>query len=176
MELADYLAIRNLIHRYCDHLDRGDFDAMAQLFAHADVYYQQAAEPSFRSDPEGLAAEYRRNTRIYPETGTPRTRHVTTNLIIEPDGENRARCQSYFIVFQSAPGFPLQAVIGGTYTDEFEKVDGAWRFRMRRVECDLFGDLSAHQYYEVGPDNIPVLRRSARGSALTAPGSEEETT
>lgn len=145
MDAADYFEIQNLIFRYADLLDRGDLDGMGALFDHADVYMPgNDREPWSRAGQNRMAEGYRANNVIYPETGTLRTRHVTTNVIIEPDGPNRARTQSYFTVFQSTPTFTLQPICAGSYNDKFEKVDDVWRFYERREEMPLVGDLSHH--------------------------------
>lgn len=144
MIAEDYFAIQNLIYQYADWLDRGDLDKVGGLFTHADIYMPGDTEPALQSDGPGFAALLRRWTRIFPETGTPRTRHVTTNLMIHPDGEDQARTQSYFTVFQSTPWMPMQAVAGGTYHDRFRKWDGRWHFVERREEMPLVGDLSSH--------------------------------
>ena len=92
---------------------------------------------------------YQDSTRLYPETGTPRTKHVTTNAIIEVDeaaGTGTAR--SYFTVFQQTGELPLQPIISGRYHDSFERADGAWRFRTRRMFVDLWGDLSKHLLFD----------------------------
>lgn len=147
---ADYVAIQNLIHRYCDRLDRGDLAGMARLFAHADFYVPERAEP-IRNDPAAIAALYAQYTRLYPDTGTPKTRHVTTNLILEAVGPDAARAQSYVVVFQATETLPLQPVIAGRNHDRFERAGGVWRFSERRIESDLFGDLSAHMLRPFGP-------------------------
>lgn len=149
MKFADYLAVQNLIFRYCDHLDRGDFTAMAKLFAHADVYLGAAEQP-LRSDPQAMAAMYRDFVRIHPD-GTPRTRHLTTNLIIEEDGPGQIRAQSYITVVQSTESMSLQPIIGGRNLDRFGLVDGRWQFVERRIENDMWGDLSAHLQKAFGP-------------------------
>lgn len=150
MTADDYFAIQNLLFRYCDLLDRGDLDGMAGLFAHADVYVP--ADPVPIRSPARLADLYRQYTRIYPDTGTPKTRHVTTNVIIEPEGEHAARTQSYVIVFQATATMRLQPVIGGRNHDRFERVEGRWRFRERRIESDLLGDLSQHMLQTIPSD------------------------
>jgi hypothetical protein len=153
MEASDIVAIQNLIHRYCDYLDRGNFEAMAELFAQADVYLP-GVDRWYRSDPRGLAASYREWVRIYTD-GTPRTRHIASNLILEGDGPGRARAQSYILVFQSTPGLCLQPVIGGRNIDRFEQINGTWRFSARTIESDLFGDLSAHLLHRFGTPTGP---------------------
>jgi len=149
MTADDYFAIQNLIYRYCDRIDRGDFAGIAQLFADAEIHV-----PALQAPLRGVAAieaMYRQFTRIYPQTGTPRTRHVTSNVIIEPDGEHAARSQSYVLVHQATEALPLQPIIGGRYYDRFAKVAGTWRFTERRMEMDLFGNLSAHLLQSFGP-------------------------
>ena len=149
MTADDYFAIQNLIYRYCDRIDRGDFAGIAQLFAHAAIHV-----PALPVSVRGVAAieaMYTQFTRLYPETGTPRTRHVTSNVIIEPDGVDAARAQSYVLVHQATDVLPLQPIIGGRYYDRFAKTEGAWRFTERRMEMDLFGNLSAHLLQQFGP-------------------------
>jgi 3-phenylpropionate/cinnamic acid dioxygenase small subunit len=153
MTADDYFAIQNLVYRYCDLIDRGDFGAVAALFAHADFFVP--ALPGPLRDPAAIEASYRQYTRIYPDTGTPKTRHLTTNLIIEPLGADAARAQSYVVVFQATAQLPLQPVIAGSYSDRFARVGAAWRFSERRMEMALFGNLSAHLLQPFGPDPAP---------------------
>jgi hypothetical protein len=142
MTADDYFAIQNLIYRYCDRIDRGDFQGLAQLFAHADLHVPARAEPV--RGVAAIAALYAQFTRLYPDTGTPKTRHVTSNVIIEPEGEHAARADSYVLVHQATPQLPLQPIIAGRYHDRFERVSGTWRFSERRMEMELLGNLSAH--------------------------------
>ena len=140
MQADDYAQIHNLLFQYADHLDRGDVEAMAAMFAHAEVNF---GDRVVRNDPKAVFDAYR-VTRIYPDTGTPKTHHVTSNVMVLPDGPERARSQSYFTVFQATPDLPLQPVIAGRYQDRFERVGGAWRFAERRIEMTLFGNLKSH--------------------------------
>lgn len=149
MTADDYFAIQNLIYRYCERLDRGDFEGVARLFEHAALHVPALHEPL--RGVAAITALYSRFTRLYPDSGTPKTRHVTSNVIIEPDGENAARAQSYVLVHQATPQLPLQPIIGGRYHDRFERVGGVWRFSERRMEIDLFGDLSAHLLQRFSP-------------------------
>jgi 3-phenylpropionate/cinnamic acid dioxygenase small subunit len=153
MEFSAYLQITNLLHRYAHLMDQADFDGVGRLFARADVYMPGDAG-IFRKDAAGLADLFRRWNRVYPDTGTLRTRHITTNLILEEEGPDRARARCYVLVVQATPTFPLQPVIAGTYEDKFERVDGVWRFAERREEFknfELVGDLSAHLALDYGP-------------------------
>jgi SnoaL-like domain len=137
----DVEAIGSLIHRYAELLDGGDLDGVASLFAHASW-----GSPG-RGEPLRGAADVRRGYDgvILYEDGTPSTKHVISNVSIEVgDDRTMARARSYFTVLQARPGFPLQPIIAGRYQDEFERVDGTWRFTDRLIVTDLVGDLSRH--------------------------------
>ena len=48
-------------------------------------------------------------------------------------------------MLQATDRIPLQPIIVGRYHDEFERVDGAWRFSRRDYSLvDLVGDTSDH--------------------------------
>jgi 3-phenylpropionate/cinnamic acid dioxygenase small subunit len=145
--MDSYRAIENLLYRYAELIDDGDLEGVARLFEHGEIL-APAASSGARGYEEVLAM-YRKATRIYPESGTPRTRHVTTNAIIEVDEiGGRGTARSYFTVFQAVEGLALQPIIAGRYHDSFERHFGAWRFRERRMLPDLWGDLSQHLLYD----------------------------
>src|SRR5436305_10103970 len=79
------------------------------------------------------------------EDGTPRTKHVTTNIAIEIDeAAGTAVSRSYFTALQALPDLTLQPIVSGRYHDRFERRDGQWRFVQRHVRTDLLGDMSRH--------------------------------
>jgi SnoaL-like domain len=94
----------------------------------------------YQGAPEIL--EFLAHRRLYSD-GTPRTKHVLTNVIIEVDGDN-ANARSYVTVFQQTDALPLQPIACGRYVDRFERVSGEWRFTDRRLAGFLLGDGSAH--------------------------------
>ncbi len=135
----DLAAIVGLLHRYCELQDAADFPGVAELFRHATYAVRGGASHHGYDEVLALKAHH---DQVH-EDGTLRTKHVTTNTIVEWDGD-AATTRSYFTVFQSTAGLPLQAVIGGRYHDTFERVDGGWRFRERLIIGDLIGDLTHH--------------------------------
>ena len=137
----DYFAIQNLLFSYPFLLDSGDFDGVGELFRDATVYSGGALMAD--KDPAAVASSFRDWVITYPD-GTPRTRHFLANVIIEPDGPDRAIVRSYVMVFQRTDSLPLQPVIGGDYRDVVEKADGRWRFVERRMGNDLIGNLTSH--------------------------------
>ncbi|MET8873322.1 nuclear transport factor 2 family protein [Nocardia sp. NPDC004604] len=137
---ADTTAVTNLIAKYAELVDAGDFGGVGALFAHA-AFIGSGTTIRGRAGVE----EMLRSTVIRYEDGTPRTHHVTTNIAIEFDDEaNSATARSYVTVFQALPDLPLQPVAAGRYHDRFERIEGQWRFVERRVRIHLVGDLSHH--------------------------------
>lgn len=139
-----YRAITNLVYSYADCIDRGDFEGVADVLAHARVT-SEGSEVAWEGR-QAVLDLYVTGTRRYPDNGTPHTKHVTTNLVIEVDeAAGEGTCRSYFTVLQSVPGsLPLQPIIAGRYHDRFEVVEGVWRFAQRHMIVDLVGDLSQH--------------------------------
>jgi len=133
--------IANLLHRYAEYMDSGDFESAARLFTHARL---QLAEGQY-VDADTMLSLWRGMVIVYPD-GTPRSKHVVTNPIIEVDETaGTATCRSYYTVFQQTDDFPLQVVVTGRYHDRFERVDGRWRFAYRDYSLmDQVGDLSHH--------------------------------
>lgn len=136
--------ITNLLFRYAELMDAGDFTGAAELFRHARI----KLSGDQYVDADGVLAVWEGGVKRYPD-GTPRTKHVTTNAIVEVDGDT-ATARSYYTVFQQVDDFPLQAIIAGRYHDRFDKVDGTWRWTERDYSLvDLVGDLSRHLTMEI---------------------------
>lgn len=53
-------------------------------------------------------------------------------------------------ILQQTDDFPLQIISSGHYFDEFECVDGTWRFARRLVCNVLVGDASSHLRGPIG--------------------------
>lgn len=139
---ADHLAIERLLFTYARRIDAGDFAGVGALFAEGTVATEDGT--TLATGAEAVEALYVATTRRYGD-GTPQTKHVTTNAVVEVDPSgNRAECHSYFTVFQGLADFPLQAIISGRYHDTFVRADGGWRFAERRMAPELYGDLSRH--------------------------------
>ena len=139
---ADRAAITNLLYTYAERLDAGDLAGVAALFANAT--FRTDGMPQVVRGSAELLDVYNQTVALYD--GSPCTKHVTTNLIIELGPEaNTAHTRSYFTVFQARPPeLPLQAIIAGRYHDRFARIAGAWRFVDRLIFMDLVGDLSRH--------------------------------
>ncbi|MCR9106693.1 MAG: nuclear transport factor 2 family protein [Gammaproteobacteria bacterium] len=144
--MDDAREIENLIYRYAELIDSGELQGLAELFATGEIISRE--HNTQISGTENVLKLYRNSCRIYESTGTPRTKHLTTNVIIEKTGPDHAAARSYYTVLQSTESLPLQAIITGRYIDTFEKRNGAWTFKTREMVIDNVGDCSAHLLYD----------------------------
>jgi 3-phenylpropionate/cinnamic acid dioxygenase small subunit len=134
-------AIADLIYTYAARLDAGDFEGVANLFARAT--FRSDRRPEVRRGTQEVLEVYRSTVAVYD--GSPCTKHVTTNVIVEVDDDGAsAAARSYFTVLQARPELPLQIIIAGRYHDRFACTDGAWHFTDRLIFVDLVGDLRFH--------------------------------
>ncbi len=140
--------IAALVYAYAERIDGGDFAGVADLLADAEVT-AEGTDRRWRGRDEVLRL-YESGTRRHAD-GTPRTKHVTTNLVIDlDDAAGTATARSYYTVLQAVPGaLALQPVVAGRYRDRFERADGGWRFAGRHLVVDLVGDLGHHLLFDL---------------------------
>jgi ketosteroid isomerase-like protein len=137
----DFTAISRLLYAYSDRIDTGDLEGLAELLA--DAGFGTFDSPLLRGSDRILAL-YKATVRIF-EDGTPRTRHVVTNVVIDiDDSGDSASSSSYFTVLQAATPGSLAAIVAGRYHDKFTRSVDGWRFAERRISTDLVGDVSSH--------------------------------
>ena len=136
-------AIEHIVYGYAERVDAGDFAGLADLFRDATYKGGGPDDPGVVGADAVLAIQ-EQMIRRYAD-GTPRTKHVTTNLVIDADeAAGTATARSYFTVLQQVDDHPLEIVIAGRYHDRFARRDGRWRLAERVILCDLIGDLSRH--------------------------------
>jgi 3-phenylpropionate/cinnamic acid dioxygenase small subunit len=142
--------IENLIYRYAELIDAGDFEGIGRLFRHGRIIAGNGSNRSEVVGSDAVTALYEATTRRYPDDGTPHTRHVTSNVIIEVEtGAIEATARSYFTVLQQTDEIALQAVVSGSYHDTFRELEGTWWFDTREMIVGLVGDLSRHLLIEL---------------------------
>jgi hypothetical protein len=140
--LSDGDVIRNLLGSYCERIDDADYDGVGALFGVHGVLATDDGTELARG-AEAIAAFYRGLVRLHD--GRQRTKHVTTNTVLEPDGPDTIRARSSFVVFQATDELPLQPIMAGRYDDRFERDSPtAWRWAERRYTSDLVGHLGQH--------------------------------
>ena len=140
VEPSSHRAIERLIADYALLVDQGDFGGVGALFATGSFGGSGARIEGSAAVEKMLSA-----TVIRYDDGTPRTKHLVTNLVIEVDEvQGTATARSYFTVLQATPDLPLQPIVAGRYADRFHRPDGQWAFAERAVTMDLLGNVSQH--------------------------------
>jgi 3-phenylpropionate/cinnamic acid dioxygenase small subunit len=138
-------AVAALVHAYARLIDAGDLDGVARLFDRA--VWRSPQHPEGLRGLEAVRRVYD-GVRLYD--GSPRTKHVISNLVVEVDealGSASSRC--CFTVLHGAEGRSVRPVLSGRYHDAFARGAGdagagGWHFTERVTHVDLVGDVSGH--------------------------------
>lgn len=139
-DVASKLEITELLYRYAELIDAGDFDGVGRLLGRGDFMGVVGAEK--------IAALFATTTRRFPEHGnTPRTRHLVLNPIVDVDGDI-ATARSTFCVVQRTETVLLAPIVVGRYADAFSRDEDGWYFAERRVDVEMIGDISAHLLFD----------------------------
>src|SRR5262249_48153980 len=120
----------------------GDLAGVVRLFDGATC--RSGATGRVMRTPEEIATMYE-PVRLY-EDGTPRTRHLMNNLVIDlEDGADEAAGRCSFTVLQGVEtGGPMETILVGHYVDRYRRGPDGWQFAERAFHTDLVGDLSRH--------------------------------
>jgi 3-phenylpropionate/cinnamic acid dioxygenase small subunit len=141
-EVGDKLDIIELLYRYAELIDAGDFDGVGALLSKATF---GGTGPQGVSGADNIAKLFTATTRRYPDHGnTPRTRHLVLNPIVEFTGDTTAASRSTFCVVQDTESVPIQPIVVGRYSDTFGRDTDGWHFTERKVEIQMLGNVSDH--------------------------------
>jgi 3-phenylpropionate/cinnamic acid dioxygenase small subunit len=134
---AAKFAITELISRYGNCLDSGDFDQLESLFT---------PDAVFRVEPDDQVPELvgsRRIRRAIEERWMvvherAQRRHVMANIVVESVEGDAATARTVLLVYEvaQAPGSTIQLHGMGVYEDNLVLKEGAWRFKARRLTLD----------------------------------------
>ena len=150
--LSSHREIEQLIYRMGYHLEAGEFDAVGELLAHATFGADKIGRRMFTGKDE-ITAQYARTNIVYPEGGR-RTKEIYTNVLVDLDLDaNTARSVTSFTVAQQVPGARFELLVAGRYEDEWERVDGRWRWSDRYVVAQYHNDLNRHMRSGTQPYN-----------------------
>lgn len=143
--------IEDTMHRYAYGIDTADIETVGDIFAAGALIHNDGTETR---GPKAITELYSSLIIFYDEEGnqvpyrrkecSPKTRHVTTNLIFEFNSDvTAADVRSYFTVYQTIDG-ANQIIAGGRYADRFEHDPYGWHLIERRILIDNKGDMSHH--------------------------------
>jgi len=128
--LEDLAEIHRLFVDYGRHLDAGDFDAYADLFA-ADGEVRLGPMGSAKGRDEIRALMQRALAGV---VGT--SYHLITSPCVQIDGDTATSEVMWTVIQRGPDGAPVVGMIG-RHRDELVREDGRWRFRLRRGFVDI---------------------------------------
>jgi len=125
--------IENLLYRYARGFDEQNLDMLADCFTEDAEMVSAALVRGRSAIREALTAS--RQARA--DSGQ-QPRHITTNIVIEPRGDDEVGVHCLFsLAVTSSEGVALDVV--GTYTDTVVRQDGRWLIARRHVQRDVIG-------------------------------------
>jgi ketosteroid isomerase-like protein len=133
-------AVTALVLQYAERLDAGDLDGVARLFDRA--VWRSPRHPEGLRGVEAIRRVY---DGMHLYDGSPRTKHVISNLDVDVDentGSASSRCS--FTVLHGVGARSLRPILSGRYHDAFARDDTGWHFVQRDTLVDLAGDLTGH--------------------------------
>ena len=128
----DRAEIEDLMARYLFALDWFDADAYAETFAEdgvldwamGTVEGREAIRAEAAAMREGMAKVFGAETLL---------RHFVTNIAITVEGNRAWTRAAWFEGYNNGPdGAPAMGTFGH-YEDELARIDGAWKFKRRRI-------------------------------------------
>jgi hypothetical protein len=129
--VEDYVAIQQLLHKYCHAVDRGTADDVAALFHRDGVLlprYESDERYEGREAVRGWYARYMEDFRAKVRY----LRHKVESAVIEVAG-NEATSVCYLDADSIAISTNIPSVAFGRYDDKLIKDEGRWWFRERTI-------------------------------------------
>ena len=127
--------IAALLVRYCDLMDAGDWEGIGTLFRDGSLLAPDGTELARGVD---AVAEFFRES-VLVHDGSPQTKHLVLNTVVEDLDDGTAIVRSSYLVLQLVEG-ELRPIVTGRYLDRIAET----HFLERRFFVDLAGDLSRH--------------------------------
>ena len=135
MDIEQRLQIEALLIKAANDLDERNFSGMEACFAE-DTKVVIRVDSIALAEPlvgrEALMALVK--DRVAAQTD--KRRHIITNVLIEPEGENRARAISYLTLLSIEDG-KVDVLTSGCYRDLVVYRDDIWLIAEREIELDL---------------------------------------
>lgn len=118
VDLADYLAVTDLKHRYCHYIDHGEYEAWADLFTPDGAFHRGGTE-TYRGYDELLefASEVFDGEYEY-------SAHFVTNPVIDIAGDEATG--QWYLYLPLAKSDGTVGWLQGDYDDTFRRRNGEW--------------------------------------------------
>ena len=124
----DKTAIRELLAVYCFHLDNDRHEQVADLFTPDGTWDTAFGSGTGR---DGIIAQLRKIAAL-ANGPRPRRAHLTTNIVIDLQGDTATVESNWTVIQNSATGPMISS--GGAYRDQVVKIGGKWLFKYRKID------------------------------------------
>lgn len=129
--LEDKFAIEELIARYNQSLDRGDYATWVACWSDDAVLDGIGKLLTGKAQIQAFADQYEGSTR----SKINGLKHYTVNILSEIEGD-RATSSSYLqLVNTTNKG--VKIIFTGRYEDDLKRVNGQWQFAKRKLHQDV---------------------------------------
>lgn len=126
-EVADKLAIGQLVHRFENAFDAGDIDAHMTTWAEEIIFESPFGIYNDRSTYKEWVAGFMQQMQAMGGT-----RHIITNAVIEILGDE-ATMFCYLIILNQQK---RSIIASSTFQDSLRKIDNEWKFTRRVLHVD----------------------------------------
>ncbi|ARN73263.1 nuclear transport factor 2 family protein [Oceanicoccus sagamiensis] len=127
-ELANRLAITDILHGHCRGLDRSDADSLKAV-------YWPEAEVDYGAF-KGSAHQFADLVVVALAEPYELTQHTIGNTIIQFDGDHQANTESYVTARHLLADGSAEMVFSGRYLDRLERRGDCWKLIHRQVVMD----------------------------------------
>lgn len=137
MDINEALArieIQNVLWTYARGVDRSDLETLTSVYHPDGTDHHSSFSGLGRDFAQGLVERHQDMDQV----GS----HHITNIVMEMDGGDDARVESYFLAFHPhKEGDDTKlGIAAGRYLDHFQRRDGEWKILTRRVVMDWTRD------------------------------------
>jgi SnoaL-like domain len=141
--LTSQRQIERMIYEVGYALEAGDFTRVGELMGDATMGADRIGRKAFRGAKE-IRDQYSRTNVVYPGRGRA-SKEIYHNVVVDIDLDaNRARSVTSYTVAHQAPGEQFALIVAGRYEDEWERVEGTWRWYDRYIVVQYKNDLDRH--------------------------------
>jgi 3-phenylpropionate/cinnamic acid dioxygenase small subunit len=132
----DHEDIRQLVARYNQGIDLGDYDQFVSTFTEDGSFQVLGLADDVPVDGRHQGHDALRDlAAVHYGNFQGRARHWATNLLIEGDGDE-ATMQCYLNGFRAGQGESAMLASTGIYRDKLRRTADGWRFMERVVTMD----------------------------------------
>ncbi len=142
--------IERQIYQMGYYLEDGNFEAVAELLAHATFGADIIGRAAFRGREE-IRQQYERTNVRYGDRGRA-TKEIYSNILVDIDLEiGRAKSVTSYTVAQQPPGDSFELIVAGRYEDEWQRLDTAWQWADRYIRVQYRNNLDRHMHADQHP-------------------------